>query len=254
MNVLFRALSAEILKTRRTLALAMTVLAPLVIAFFAFAIYYQQREFQIAHADDKVWLGYFQNAFVFWNILMLPLFVTLETALLSALDHNGRHWTLLYTLPVPRWAFYAAKQLLALGLIAISNVVLLVLLLIDAQLLQLAVPAFNFRSPIPWGPLLRTFGLAYLSSWLIITLHLWISMRWQSIVVALGAGIAATVGGVLVFQSEEWVMRYPWTLPGFTAVQLSRPAPEYTQVAVALALGILLALLAMWDVTRQDAL
>jgi hypothetical protein len=55
---------------------------------------------------------------------MLPLFVTLETGQLSALEHHNKTWKQLYVLPVPRWAVYASKQVIALGLIGLSMIVL----------------------------------------------------------------------------------------------------------------------------------
>ena len=51
------------------------------------------------------------NVLNLWAILALPLFITLETALLAQTEHSEKHWKHLFALAVPRWVYYAAKWL-----------------------------------------------------------------------------------------------------------------------------------------------
>ncbi len=195
MNAFGRALSAELLKTKRTLALLMTLLAPAIIAVIQFAMYIQNRAYYLTHADQNQWLTLNQNSIVFWSLLMLPLFVTLETALLSGLEYGRKNWTLLYTLPVPRWAYYAAKELLSLALIGLSTAIMSGLIVLDGLILQAHRPGlWPARRPHPVGrDVDGLYALLYLSAFLIISIHLWVSSRWPNFVVALGVGIGATV-------------------------------------------------------------
>ena len=259
MGPLQRALSAELLKIKRTLALGMTLIAPAIIAAIQFAMYIQNREYYVHQVDQNQWLTLNQNSIVFWALLMLPLFVTLETALLSGLEYGRKNWTLLYALPVPRWAYYAAKELLSLALIGLSTLVMLGLILLDGLVLQAIDPAYRLLPGlIPWGAMVKGYGLLYLGAFLIISIHLWVSSRWPNFVVALGVGIGATVTALLVFQSE-WARFFPWTMPGLLAMSTTDKVPDlYMSVPAFLAMGVggglLVALLGGWNIARRDAL
>ena len=135
---LSRALVAETMKTKRTLALAMTVLAPLIIAVLQVAVpAAASRVSAVDRRPEKAWLSFSKSTLVYWSLLMLPLYITLETTLLSGLDHNQNHWTrVVHHAGARRWAFYAAKVLVAMALIALSNVVMLGWMLLDGAVLQ----------------------------------------------------------------------------------------------------------------------
>ncbi len=258
MNALGRALSAELLKTKSTLALLMTVIAPAIIAVIQVAMYIQNREYYLGQADPKQWLKLNQNAMVFWSLLMLPLFVTLETALLSGLEYGRKNWTLLYTMPVPRWAFYAAKEVISLALIGISTLVMFGFIVLDGLILQAINPAYGLSAAlIPWTKMLTGYALVFLAAFLIVSIHLWVSSRWPNYVVAFGAGIAATVTAVLIFQSD-WGRFFPWTMPGLLALSTTGKADITMSVPLFLAIGVggglLAALLGGWDIAHRDVL
>ncbi len=252
MITLWRALSAEILKTKRTLTLALTFLAPLAIAFLALAVNLQYGD-QGVRPGENPWHNLFQNSMILWGLLMLPLYVTLETGLLTALEHNNKTWKQLYALPLPRWSVYAAKQLMALGLIGLSTVMLGVLVTGVGLLLTLIRPDLGYTAPIPWETILQVLALTFLAAWLIISLHLWIAARWSSFIVAMGAGIVATVAGVIVVNSD-WAGFYPWTLPGQVSIGFMQGEAVGLQVVLGTLGGIVVALVGGWDVIRQDVL
>ncbi len=251
MNGFLCALSAELLKVKRTLAFWLTLLAPLPIALMLLMIFLQQGE-QIGQRDNR-WYSLTQNSLVVWGILMLPLFVTLETGLLSALEHSNKTWKQLYALPLPRWTIYAAKQFVGTGLIGLSMMFLLPMVIGVGILLNRLRPAMGFAAPIPWPTILQAYLFTYLASWLIISLHLWVSVHWPSFVVAMGVGIVATVAGVLVIESD-WARVYPWTLPGLVAINFMKGDAVAAELAFGIVGGIVVALAAGWEVTRHDVL
>ena len=251
MNTFLRALSAELLKIKRTLAFWLTLLAPLPVALMLLMIFLQQGE-QIGYRDNR-WYSLSQNSLVIWGLLMLPLFVTLETGLLSALEHSNKTWKQLYALPLPRWAIYAAKQFVSMGLIGLSMIFLLAMIVGIGLLLNRFRPTLGFAAPIPWPTIVQAYLLTYLASWLIISLHLWVSAHWPSFVAAMGVGIVATVAGVLVIESD-WARVYPWTLPGLVAINFMEGNAVSAELAFGIVGGIVAALAAGWEVTRHDVL
>ena len=122
MSALMRALTAESLKLRGTLALWMCLIAPATVVGLAVL--------QVAFADlaDKApqppaaaWRGLATGMMSLWAFLMLPLFVTLESALLAGLEHANHRWRHLLALPLPRASHYLGKVIALLVLVAVGS-------------------------------------------------------------------------------------------------------------------------------------
>lgn len=251
MDSLIRCLSAETLKLRRTLALALTILAPLVIALLVFAMYAQHSEYYLKSGGVNPWKQLCDMSLVYWNLLMLPLFITLETGLLTNLEHNRNNWKLIYPLPNPRWAVYAAKQMVAMALFALSLLFMVALIVLLGFVLQGFLPEFGFDAPIPWAEIFSIAGLSYLASWFLISFHLWVSTRSSSFVLAMAVGITATILGIFLF-GEKVASYYPWTLPGVVALNGTQSASLWLPLTLGSMGGIAMAFLGGWDVTRRD--
>ena len=114
MTALVRALRAETLKMKRTLALWLAIIAPLGMVGLQLIGALQRGE-QYVRQFENVWVRFGQEMFVFFGFLIVPLFVALETALLGGLEHRSDQWKHLYALPLPRWTVYAAKQLMGMA-------------------------------------------------------------------------------------------------------------------------------------------
>lgn len=251
--MLARALSAEWLKMKRTLALWLAPIAPLVIVALQIAMVLQRESYYRQQDISDAWGQYGEQTVFLWTLLMLPLFITLETALLSNLEHGNLQWKHLFALPISRGAVYAAKQLMGMILIGLSMASLYALLVFSGLALRVLTPGLGFEAPVPWLDFLRSVGLAYLASWLIISIHTWVGLRWHSFVVASAVGIAAMVVAVLLFQSD-WSQWYPWTLSGVITYSLAEGLRPMAELAVGSLGGVLVALLGGWDVTRRDVL
>jgi len=247
-----KSIKAELLKTRRTLALALAFVAPLVIVLFVVGFYYMEHEeYFRPTAGQNPWNQLLQMILVYWNLLMMPLFAVLETALIAQLEHGPKSWKLLYTQPVPRRSIYSAKLLVCLGWIAISNIVLLGAILAAGRLLQAISPTFGLAAPFPWRHALWLIGLSYLAGWFMIAFHLWVATRWSSFVVAMGTGVVAAIFTVFVF-GEEVANYIPWTIPGAIVSETMEPEVVGVTVAACLVGAMLAALLGGWDVLRRD--
>ena len=88
-----------------------------------------------------------------------------------------------------------------------------------------------------------------------ITIHTWVSLRWQSFTVASAVGIIATVVGFIVINSEEFSGYFPWSLPLRAAGPLVMDVAEAPlALPIGLVGGVVVSLLACWHVTRRDVL
>lgn len=250
-KMLFRVLQAEWIKMRRTLALGLTLLIPLALVLLEFAVDMQQGINAIP-GDVDSWLWISQSLMVFWSLVVLPLFVTLETALLGNMEYRNQTWKKLYTLPVPRWMVIFAKQVIALVLVALSCLVLSGLTVLMGFALNAMDAGYGLGGPPPWLTLLKYSGLVFLASWLMVAINLWVSLNWSSFVVSTSFGIVATVSGVMFINSEKFGKFYPWAIAGLVGNKLNEAVILWPQVLTGLIGGILVFILSNWQLSRKQ--
>jgi hypothetical protein len=237
MKTFWHVLRAEILKMRRTLALALAFIAPLSITLMQFGMALQRGPLSF-DSSEEAWLYVCQSNLVMWSLIMLPLFVTLETALIAGLEHNNQTWKKLFALPVPRWMTIAAKQFSGLLLIALSCLVLWALTIVMGLVLQAIEPGFGLTGTPPWDSLLIFSALVFLASWLIIAINTWVALNWKSFVVASAFGIIATVSGAMVINSETFGQYYPWAIAGLVGNAFNEGVILWPQVWTGLIGGV----------------
>jgi hypothetical protein len=249
--MMIRALHAEMLKLRRTLALRLAILMPVLMAVIQF-LDFLDRSMYVLFDDEAPWVALMQRTLVFWSLLTLPLFVTLVTALLAGMEHNNGGGTHLFALPIRREAVYAAKQVAGMALIGLSCAVLAVAVVLAGWGLRLIRPGIGFQDRVPWWPFLGRCLIVYLSSWLLISLQTWVGLRWRSFVVAVSVGIAATVAGIFIVNAD-WGSFYPWALPGLLANDFSKGASvPWPKVLFGCLGGMAVAAIGGWEMTRHD--
>lgn len=251
MSPLARAVSAELLKLRGTLAAWMCLIAPAtVVSLYVLQVSFSKIVPRSSENSAESWYFFTQSILVLWAFLMLPLFVTLQSALLAGLEHGETQWKHLLALPVPRRVHYLAKVLLLTAMVLAAFVVLLLLIPVGGWLLMLLKPAFGLHGMPPWSDLLTSAAASFAASWLIIAVQIWVAIRWRSFTVAVAVGMSATVVGFLVGQSERFGPWYPWSLP----MQVYAGHGEHAAFVVCLGVsgGLLATLLGLADYLRRD--
>ena len=251
MNTLLRALHAESLKMRGTLALWMCLIAPaLVVVLYVLQLSFSRIPAHAVADPAVAWQQFSQSVFALWLFLMLPLFVTLQSALLAGLEHGERQWKHLLALPVPRSVHYLAKLLMLAAMLAAAFALLLLLLPLGGLTLMWLKPQFGLAGSPDWSWLLAAAARAYAASLLIVALQTWIAIRWRSFTVAVSVGMGATVAGFLIGQSERFGHWYPWTMP----LQVLAGKGTYASFVVVAGLvgGSLVAALGLADFLRRE--
>jgi lantibiotic transport system permease protein len=254
MKTLILTLSTETLKMKRTLGFWLTLLAPLVVAGLEFLVMISQGEDMMEFANGTPWLWHMKFTLTLWGLFVLPLFVTLETALLAGWEHGNGTWKLLYAQPVPRGMVTTAKQFSGLVLLGISHLFLGLAVIGTGLLLRHTRPELGFDSPVPWAVMLGYGFLIFLIAWLIISVHSFVSIRWNSFVVAMAVGIVATMSGVFFINSEKCAPYYPWAMQGLIANKLLEDGWPIGQLIWGIGGGILIFLVSNLYLSRRDVL
>lgn len=249
MKAWWRAVRAEMLKLKHTLALWMVLIAPLtvvVLIVIEWVLNAPSKPSTLTPAE--AWQGLGRVLFTLWCLLMLPLFVTLQTALLAGLEHGNGQWKHLLALPVPRSVHYLGKLTVVLGMVVASYVLLFILIVPAGCVLMFTTPQMGIVGMPHLGGLIVPVASSLGASLLIAALQTWIALRWRSFTMAVSVGMVATVAGFIIGQSQ-YGRFYPWTLP----VQAFVKHGAYTDLALTLGLvgGLLVAVLGLADFLRR---
>src|ERR1044072_9017504 len=118
---LLRALHAELLKLKRTIAFRVIFVMPCFVALLEFFVLWKTKKLP---ADFSFWRAHPTNSLQIWAVFMMPLLITLETALLNGIEHSDRQWKHMFALPIPRHSVYISKVIVAQVLILISTSIL----------------------------------------------------------------------------------------------------------------------------------
>jgi len=252
---LARALHAEVLKMKRTMALKMVVLAPALIVVLVLFIASQAPHTMLHRTGPRhEWAELTRLTLQFWAALMMPLYITLETALMASLDHSENQWKSLLARPVPRWTLYGAKLMVATAMTAAATLALLCGILMDGAILPRIQSGVVFGFPAPWAAIFRdgaqVAGLAFLA----LAIQHWVSLRWRSFSVAVGAGIVAMVAGIFAYaagqQGGGWPQYFPWALP--MMVMGKEPRHIAAALWIGAAAGLAVTVAGCWDFCRRE--
>jgi len=253
MKLLSDILAIELIKMRRSLGLWLTLIAPLVIVGMEFVVMWVQGELTEDFANGKIWLWHTKLTLTYWGLLALPLFITLETALLAGWEHKNHTWKLIFSQPVPRCMIITAKQFSGLVRIGISHTFLWVATIGTGIILRGLRPDLGFINRPTWVEMLAYSLITYLISWFILAVHSLVSLHWNNFVVAMAVGVIGTMSGVF-FVSSDYAPFYPWAMAGLTANNLMESCWPWNQVALGMGGGILLFILSNLYLTRQEVL
>lgn len=227
MSTLSRILRAELLKLRRTLAFWMILVAPAVVLLISFLIFHERSAFYVKQ-NHPLWESLQRSSFSVWCILMLPLYVTLQTALLGTLEHSEGRWRNLLTLPVSRPLLYVVKLLIPCGMVTLSSFVLSFGAILAGVALRALKPELQFPDPLPWSAAVKDARLATMAGLFLVAIHQWVSLRFASFAASVGFGISATITGSLIVSSAKYGPWWPWCL----GVQFISNQPGATEHAL----------------------
>ncbi|MFT7536079.1 MAG: hypothetical protein ACI85K_002033 [Hyphomicrobiaceae bacterium] len=227
MQSYLRALSAEILKYRRTMALWLALGIPTLITGIAWIVLTQSK---MATADtDSRWSVLAGFVVQSWSTTCLHIGGAILIGMLWGLEHNSNQLKHVLAQPVSRHAMFWAKTTGILGLIALGTLLLCTL----SSLVAIAVGI----GPVRWEITFEGPFRAYLGWLPTMAMVSWVAQRFSSFALPLILGVIGVIVGTIVTMSEEYWSFVPWTW-SMLAANGSDDVPNQA-VALALSCGTL---------------
>ncbi len=218
--MLGRVLLTELMKIKRTLALAMVLLAPFVIIMLMFLVGFFGAD-QIAKRGAAYWPQMARQSVATWTVLMMPMFLTLETSLLAGVEHADKNWKSVLALPAPRWTIYLSKLIVTTVMLWTAHAVLVGGTIVSGLILSATRPQLNMAHPdlsLLVEPMIRVSIAALCAT----TIQHWVSLRWQSFTAAMAFGMCAMIVGFIAVNSADYGPWVPWSMSMF-AIRVGPP-------------------------------
>lgn len=235
----------ELLKIKRSLVAAMTLVCPLavVVLVFAISLYTLAPEEVDGVRLSRMWLG----VTAMWSAFMLPLYLALATSLINGNEHRNQTWRLMLSLPVDVGALYTAKLLVAICLMLCAHVVLLGATALMLGVLGLAGYAIDGAFALPsnrvlWAPLVTALP--------VLLIQHAVSWHLRSIVAPLSLAAVGTFVGMQIANSTRWVW-WPWAYP-LVSTNATDADAQALAVVVAPVLAVVLYVTSLWLARRRE--
>ena len=227
---MLKLLSVELLKIRRSLALLMMVVIPLMVVLLNVLIMVRQHELHRVSADH--WNLYWYGSSGLWCYFMLPLYIALITGLLNGQEHRNQTWRMMLALPVSQTQLFIVKGVLAWLFVIGASTIMALGATLGAGLLVLFGATAQGAVEFATLPFLAKIAVSCLP---VVAIQHAVSWRFQNIVLPLAIGVIATMGITQIGSSSSWVY-YPWAY-SLMAINGSQGAHQDQALMLSAAVG-----------------
>ena len=242
--MLIKLIQIELLKTKRSLALLMMFLSPLMVLLINLL--------QLLHNEGKYiaergWSVYWLSNSALWGYFMMPLYIALITALLNGTEHRSNGWRFMMTLPIKQRDLFLAKLILAWVYLIGASLVLFSSTLLSIVCLE----AFGISGTDMLSvEVIQNLLYSTIACLAVLTIQHVVSWRWKNIVAPLGLGVIATMSIVQLSHTKYWHYN-PWTYI-LTSTNSADPASQTLAIVYSLAITLGLTLVAMHWLGRRE--
>jgi hypothetical protein len=210
MKLIFAIYSAELLKLKRTIAFLLTILIPVLLALLITIMVLDKHP---ENYNEEMFFSMLSSTFSIWSIIVLPMFLAIQTGLISATEKTTGQWKHIFCLPVPKWKILLTKWLAILTVTFAAHTLVVLLYLATFPIIQLIVPHVAFI------PYMDTMDFAYFLMILCFTsiglssIHYVFSLFLPGLVGNIGLGISAVTLAMGLTWGGHFIEYFPWTMP-----------------------------------------
>lgn len=198
--MLMALIKNEFTKEKRNLVILFVLAIPIAVAallVFDFLIRYES--WLLPQAMEK--------GLTSWQILIkeqrilyfndnMPIFSALILATLFESEYKNNSWTFLLTQPIKRIQILNAKSIVA-------TFYTIIMLLLNVFSLIMVGLIFKFKEPIPWRFFIVMFLVQFLSSLVIMTIHLFLNLKSKNLISSIGiAAVLSMISSNLYFNDS----------------------------------------------------
>lgn len=206
---------AEFLKSRRTLAYRVSIIAGVAMpVLFMFAFIFKPDAFLIDLAAQP-WEVHLKNVWQF-GAAFFPMYVTIIASLVVQTEYRNNTWKMVYMQPRSHADIFFSKfmviQILLMASLLIFNLAILSTGYI-ANIFHSEYAFFRKAPPLEW--MITLTVRMYIASLCITAIQYWFSLRFKNFITSMGLGIGLTIVAFIILKWDK-VVYYPYAYPALT--------------------------------------
>jgi lantibiotic transport system permease protein len=218
------SLRSELLKSKRTASVYLTLLAAAVVPF----IFVLDATVDGISPENRstIFSKMFIEGFRMSGFVILPIFIILVCTLLPQVEYKNNTWKQVFTSPQTKGNVFVAKLINIHFLILLFIIANQFFLLMAATLLHFTEPTFNvLNQPIEGYEIFVNIVNAYVSLLAMCTLQFWLGLRFRNFIIPIAIGISLwVIGSMLVMEYKfGWAVYFPYSFHVYNTFPNHKP-------------------------------
>ncbi|MDB5250925.1 MAG: hypothetical protein JWP27_94 [Flaviaesturariibacter sp.] len=251
------SLRSEILKTKRTSSVWISLLGALFIPSIFLIMYLTRPDKLVPRLMMAPWQIHFSQGWQGMNSFLFPMYIILICALIPQIEFKNNAWKQVFASPQSTAQVYFAKFLTVHLMILFFYALFVAFMLMTGVVSDLANSKYTFlERRVPWSVLMQLNAKTYISILGISAIQFWLSLRFKSFVGPVGIGLALLVGGTIATGfGWEHVSKIPYAHPILTLMSMKDKGPLQLENHELNSIGyfIFFTALGYWDLrTRKE--
>jgi hypothetical protein len=187
---------SELLKTKRSPALILTLVMAAVGPIFLLIVFDNDQPEQILKVNKDPWNFFFYQGWGFISVIFLPMFIVMLSTLLPQIEYRNQTWKQVLTTPQSFLQLYIAKFLVYQFYIWAFLFLHLLLVGLSTSLQPVIHSKFILAGhSLDWIKTFKMLGQTYIALLAVSVVQFWLGLRFKSFLFAIGIGVSLTIMG-----------------------------------------------------------
>lgn len=241
-----RMVQVEFFKSKRSFIWIIVFIAPLVMIFYGASNYVKFQEV-LVHQHEHAWVKLYVQIVIWYSILLYPMSIGVLGVLLSRTEHAENTWKYILALPYHRNTVYLSKLANLLVMTGISISFFSIGILLCGFIL-------NVPGSVPYTIILGNTFLGWVTSWPILSIQLWLSIRFSGVGIPMAISAITSIIGVIVTNSQ-YAKFYIWSYPALSMLPKGEGFDTESSLfifVVSIFLFFMTNLIAIFDFVKRD--
>ena len=212
-NLFALNVKAELLKCKNTSAVWLTLLGSAFIPAINVIKCISKPDYFVPKLQNNPWETWIEYNWQIAASFFLVMYIILITSLVVQIEYRNNAWKQVYSTPRSYMDIFLSKILVIHFFIIGCFLMFNFFIVISGYLTAFIEDRYAFLSyPAPIQNMLLISVKMYCSTWAVLSIQYWLSIRTGNFVIPLGIGLALFTGGFMIRQWEN-IHYYPYMYP-----------------------------------------
>lgn len=203
------SIRTEMLKYKRTYALALVTLAPLLIVGMITTIYFFKADKLVNPGTNGI-VGMLDGSINSSSTMLFTFYLILLTILIHQVEHRAHSLKDLLSYPVSYFSTYTSKWIVSFILVGLSLVLYITFSLMGIGILSIKHPDLIWFDANAFMFFVKQVGIVSTASLMLMGIQFLIALRWSNAIVAFGVGVVGFMSAIILMQGWEYVHYHPY--------------------------------------------